>query len=398
MDSNNNWLQDENSIEINSVSEYIKNINGILSKEENGTLFFRGQEDERWPIKPSIFRDDLLSREHSLLSEPLIKTPYDFKSLEKIEILAKYQHYGLPTRLLDITTNPLVALYFACSKKNPSETCGKIYFRRDYPINQNAKEINIILSLAEKELTNENTLAIILSFLHKECIISDDDKNRYEKVDSDFPTIIQRSYTILPPNTNERMKMQSGAFLLASCFNFIESSNWKESSITKGHADLRNLFDKQSFHVTAEKQDKILEELNLYNINESTLFPELEHQLNYIKRTNIKKCVSVSSFEVFKSKNENKIKEMDSFITQETKLNSNDIKAALKKQKIKETLQSELQSLILQQTKIIDWDKKDSSKSKLIIDIAKFLNKHGFDKDNAKQRALRILDELLKLL
>ena len=49
MDSNNNWLQDENSIEINSVSEYIKNINEILSKEENGTLFFRGQEDEKSP-------------------------------------------------------------------------------------------------------------------------------------------------------------------------------------------------------------------------------------------------------------------------------------------------------------------------------------------------------------
>lgn len=190
MDSNNNWLQDENSIEINSVSEYIKNINEILSKEENGTLFFRGQEDEKWPIKPSIFRDDLLSREHSLLSEPLIKTPYDFKSLEKIEILAKYQHYGLPTRLLDITTNPLVALYFACSKKNPAETCGKIYFRRDYPIKQNAKEINIILSLAEKELTKENTLENILSFLQKECIISDDDKKKFEEINSDFPTII----------------------------------------------------------------------------------------------------------------------------------------------------------------------------------------------------------------
>lgn len=398
MDSNNNWLQDENSIEINSVSEYIKNINEILSKEENGTLFFRGQEDEKWPIKPSIFRDDLLSREHSLLSEPLIKTPYDFKSLEKIEILAKYQHYGLPTRLLDITTNPLVALYFACSKKNPAETCGKIYFRRDYPIKQNAKEINIILSLAEKELTKENTLENILSFLQKECIISDDDKKKFEEINSDFPTIIQRSYTILPPNTNERMKMQSGAFLLASCFNFTESLRWKDSSITKGHADLRNLFDKQSFYVTTENQEKILEDLNLYNINESTLFPELEHQLNYIKMTNMKKCVSVSTFEKYKSKNKYEIKGNDNSIVQEIRLNSNDINAVLRKQKIAETLHPELQSLILQQTKIIDWDKKDSSKSKLIIDIAKFLNKHGFDKDNAKQRALCILDELLKLL
>ena len=185
---------------------------------------------------------------------------------------------------------------------------------------------------------------------------------------------------------------------MASCFNFTESLRWKDSSITKGHADLRNLFDKQSFYVTTENQEKILEDLNLYNINESTLFPELEHQLNYIKMTNMKKCVSVSTFEKYKSKNKYEIKGNDNSIVQEIRLNSNDINAVLRKQKIAETLHPELQSLILQQTKIIDWDKKDSSKSKLIIDIAKFLNKHGFDKDNAKQRALRILDELLKLL
>ncbi|NDZ06777.1 FRG domain-containing protein [Pseudomonas aeruginosa] len=63
-------------------------------------------------VMPSIDRDGLLENEDKLFKEFIIRNPDEFKGQRStFEILTKMQHYGLPTRLLDITTNPLVALF-----------------------------------------------------------------------------------------------------------------------------------------------------------------------------------------------------------------------------------------------------------------------------------------------
>ena len=105
-------IDESEIILIDSVSSFIENIKKVKEKKESkdGTsteLYFRGQETEFWDIEPSIFRDDMLSIEHKLMQIPLQKSPTEFRDLNSMfDIMTKYQHYGMCTRLLDLTTNP----------------------------------------------------------------------------------------------------------------------------------------------------------------------------------------------------------------------------------------------------------------------------------------------------
>nr|WP_315011063.1 FRG domain-containing protein [uncultured Capnocytophaga sp.] len=106
----------ENIIYIESLSDFLNEINKIGKEEkEENTLFYRGHSDQTYELKPSIYRDErFIENEDKIYRETISKVPYDFKGKNTIESLVLMQHYGVPTRILDLTTNPLVALYFAC--------------------------------------------------------------------------------------------------------------------------------------------------------------------------------------------------------------------------------------------------------------------------------------------
>jgi len=306
-------LETDNLIEIDSVSSFIKAIKE-LRESADGTsteLYFRGQEVEFWDIEPSIFRNDMLSIEHKLMQIPLQKIPMEFKGFDSLfDVMTKYQHYGMCTRLLDLTTNPLVALYFACkihgqekyeTEDDPveQEPYGVVYYTNNYYPSQSVdKEVKIVTALASYDLNKENTIGTVLDKLRMDNLINEETKARWLKKEyvGEFIKIIQRNYMVVPTYTNERLQRQNGVFLLASMFSVNIVANVKDGVITKSKNNLRDEFASKYFYIKGENKESILKELDLYNINEATLFPELEHQLNYIRYANADFTQSVTEF------------------------------------------------------------------------------------------------------
>lgn len=114
--------------EINSISDLSKILQTLGEPEKGHTRFFRGHGDEGWQMLPSIYRaKHLIENEDKIIKDALTYCPDDFLPSDTLfEKLVKLQHYGYSTRLLDLTTNALVALYFAAWNEQHQDKDGEL--------------------------------------------------------------------------------------------------------------------------------------------------------------------------------------------------------------------------------------------------------------------------------
>ena len=407
-------INESNIILIDSVSSFIENIKRIkeMKESEDGTsteLYFRGQETEFWDIEPSIFRDDMLSIEHKLMQIPLQKSPTEFRDLNSMfDIMTKYQHYGMCTRLLDLTTNPLVALYFACKKHGlekyateddgevEKEPYGVIYYTDNYPSQSTDLEIQIVSALASYDLEKENTLLDVLERLYHDKIIDKEAKDNWLANYKEFVEIIQNNYMVMPTYTNERLRKQSGVFLLTSLFSFNKEIEVEKSIISKAKGKLKEEFSDECFYISGENKETILKELDLYNINEATLFPELEHQLSYIKYANRNQVNPVTDFTKYE---EDSVSAMQDIGTRQPELEqyiidnfSEEFKDVVGIDDVKEVLN------IIRMHFTADWYKRKRALSKIKMTITGYYFDKWQSKDNAKQKAEQIMTLLNQMV
>ena len=110
---------------VHGVREFMELVWDLPHSSDSAQRIFRGQA-KAWDLLPALFRDrdrtpqEVEEFESRLLVEFKSRSPYLLPSTpgDEWDWLSLAQHHGLPTRLLDWTANPLMALFFAVEEPN----------------------------------------------------------------------------------------------------------------------------------------------------------------------------------------------------------------------------------------------------------------------------------------
>ena len=221
-----------------TISSYLQAVRDFVSLDNDNNkkyaYCFRGQAVLDWKLTPSLSRYPVLDDEDTvkrMYGEVLKNYPNEFyrKEIKDLDFndLAKMQHYGIPTRLLDVSLNPLVAMFFATDVVE-KQSQGVVYIFK--------------------------VLIDPLSYTKKRFVFPENNTN-----DENECIMIQTSYT------NERIKQQDGAFLYASKQEYFDNCDFRKVIIYNS------------------SKKKIREELRGINISHTTLFPELSEFHEYLK-------------------------------------------------------------------------------------------------------------------
>lgn len=280
-------------VTIKSLADYISRVTKLKPCEKEGSLFhkeivFRGLSNREYNLVPSLDRypsghwmNSLTFVERDLISEAYQKLPDSFNNGDlPLARLARLQHFGIPTRMMDVTSSALVALYFACqeSSGNPSSD-GEIVVFSDYP----TLAVNAIANIvADTYRLTGNAFTPLESYYYR-AIKQDYSvslqfsnwENEHENAILSFRQSLSRPFLVNSFEVSTRQKNQQGKFILFP--NSIVDSDEDDVAFVTGDLIKLSKDDPmiiKRYIVPSRLKGEILRNLSVLGISKEYLFAD----------------------------------------------------------------------------------------------------------------------------
>lgn len=255
------------------IENKIKDSEDLIHSLNNlpNNFIFRGHADSSWKLESTLERvigkkwSTDQARDFEDYSLNLFKSKYhiyngsEHEPKSKLAWLSIMQHYGVPTRLIDFTESPYVALYFALEAYNPLLKNDLAVYAIDY---------NSIMDESLAYISRRDS-----SFK----------KNRRDiigKQDELFDDVVDRfSYEVVwitePLELNARIDRQAGTFLISGdkekrIENLLSCEMYKNVQMIK-------------FIIPSDMYQNIYALLRKMNINAKTIYGDLSGLAKSIK-------------------------------------------------------------------------------------------------------------------
>lgn len=206
-------------------------------------VWYRGHSKQDWKLVPGYHRLKKPASENDLMNKfrQNANLLVELSPRSEFDWLFVMQHYGVPTRLLDWTESPLVALYFAVTEHPRAD--GALWLLKPIELNKQTTakpdEAKYIPSFEDDALKSYSTIAV--------------EKGNLKGI---LPV------AVIATRNNNRIQAQLGAFTI--------SHNTK--------TPIEEIGDKKhvaKYTISSASKPKIIEDLQLLGFTKFQVFPEL---------------------------------------------------------------------------------------------------------------------------
>ena len=258
-------------------------------------LYFRG-DSKLCELRPSVLRlgaKEPRKEEGEMLRGLMSRRPEDFgDSTSALDQWVLARHYGLRTRLLDISRNPFVALFHACfapdSESANQQIAGRLHVfavPKELVKPFDSDTISVVANFAKLPVAEQNLLlgkkpediregeGIATPDRHSSAMLRLNQFIRQEKPyfeDRMEPRDLYRVFVVEPRQTFDRIRAQSGAFLISAFHERFELDH-----ILQWNEDIP-VYEYFSVEVPGARKGEILTQLQMFDINHERLYPGLD--------------------------------------------------------------------------------------------------------------------------